>query len=36
MLDRLPPGWRAGANALAFRGGFLLWAIDNGHKTARA
>ena len=24
-LDRLPPGCRAGDNALAFRGGFLLW-----------
>jgi polyphosphate glucokinase len=24
-LDKLPPGCRAGDNALAFRGGFLLW-----------
>jgi polyphosphate glucokinase len=27
-LDKLPPGCRAGDNALAFRGGFLLWEKD--------
>jgi polyphosphate glucokinase len=29
-LDRLPPGCRGGDNALAFRGGFLLWEKDGG------
>ena len=31
-LDRLPPGCRAGDNALAFRGGVLLWARNRGHR----
>jgi polyphosphate glucokinase len=31
-LDKLPPGCRAGDNALAFRGGFLLWDKDGGRK----
>ena len=29
-LDKLPPGCRAGDNALAFRGGFLLWEKNGG------
>jgi polyphosphate glucokinase len=32
-LDKLPPGCRAGDNALAFRGGFLLWEKD-GRRTS--
>ena len=31
-LDKLPPGCRAGDNALAFRGGFLLWEKQGGRK----
>jgi predicted NBD/HSP70 family sugar kinase len=31
-LDKLPPGCRAGDNALAFRGGFLLWEKNGGRK----
>jgi polyphosphate glucokinase len=31
-LDKLPPGCRAGDNALAFRGGFLLWEKEGGRK----
>lgn len=35
-LDKIPPGCRAGDNALAFTGGFLLW-VDkaNGRSHAR-
>jgi predicted NBD/HSP70 family sugar kinase len=33
-LDKLPPGCRAGDNALAFRGGFLLW--EKGGRRTRA
>jgi polyphosphate glucokinase len=32
-LDKLPPGCRAGDNALAFRGGFLLWEKKGRGKT---
>lgn len=32
-LDKLPPRCRAGDNALAFRGGFLLWKRDDKRKT---
>jgi polyphosphate glucokinase len=32
-LDRLPPGCRAGDNALAFRGGFLLWEKEGREKS---
>jgi hypothetical protein len=32
-LDELPPGCRAGDNALAFQGGFLLWEKKGGRKT---
>jgi polyphosphate glucokinase len=32
-LDKLPPGCRAGDNALAFRGGFLLWKKEGRGKT---
>ena len=32
-LDRLPPGCRAGDNALAFQGGFLLWEKEGRAKT---
>jgi polyphosphate glucokinase len=32
-LDTLPPGCRAGDNAFAFRGGFLLWEKDGRRKT---
>jgi len=32
-LDKLPPGCRAGDNAFAFRGGFLLWERDGRRKT---
>jgi polyphosphate glucokinase len=32
-LDKLPPRCRAGDNALAFRGGFLLWDMDNRRKS---
>ena len=38
-LDKLPPGCRPGDNALAFRGGFLLWQKEGGKKgsgTAKA
>lgn len=31
-LDKLPPGCRAGDNALAFRGGFLLWEKDSRRR----
>ena len=31
-LDKLPPGCRAGGNAFAFRGGFLLWEKDGPKK----
>ena len=31
-LDKLPPGWRAGDNSLAFRGGFLLWTKEGRRK----
>jgi len=31
-LDKLPPGCRAGDNAHAFRGGFLLWEQRGGRK----
>ena len=34
-LDKLPPGCRAGDNAFAFRGGFLLWEKD-GHRKSGA
>ncbi len=34
-LDKLPPGCRAGDNALAFRGGFLMWEEDRVGKTAK-
>jgi polyphosphate glucokinase len=34
-LDRLPPGCRAGDNALAFRGGFLLWEKTGGRKQGK-
>lgn len=34
-LDKLPPGCRAGDNALAFRGGFLLWEKDGGGKRGK-
>jgi polyphosphate glucokinase len=33
-LDKLPPGCRAGDNALAFRGGFLLWEKDGRGKRS--
>jgi polyphosphate glucokinase len=32
-LDQLPPGCRVGDNALAFRGGFLLWEKDGGRRS---
>jgi hypothetical protein len=32
-LDKLPPGCRAGDNALAFRGGFLLWEKIGGRSN---
>jgi polyphosphate glucokinase len=32
-LDTLPPGCRGGGNALAFRGGFLLWEKKGRGKT---
>jgi predicted NBD/HSP70 family sugar kinase len=32
-LDRLPPGCRFGDNALAFRGGFLLWDKDGRRRS---
>ena len=32
-LDKLPPGCRAGDNALAFQGGFLLWEKKGQGKT---
>jgi len=32
-MDKLPPGCRAGDNAFAFRGGFLLWETDGGQKN---
>jgi len=31
-LDKLPPGCRAGDNALAFRGGYLLWKKAGGRQ----
>jgi polyphosphate glucokinase len=31
-LDKMPPGCRAGGNALAFRGGFLLWEESGNSK----
>jgi polyphosphate glucokinase len=31
-LDKLPPRCRAGDNALAFRGGYLLWETDSPQK----
>ncbi len=31
-LDKLPPGCRAGDNAFAFRGGFLLWEKDGRRR----
>jgi polyphosphate glucokinase len=34
-LDKLPPGCRAGDNALAFRGGFLLWEKKGGRKPIK-
>ncbi len=34
-LDKLPPGCRAGDNALAFRGGFLLWEKGGGRKPLK-
>jgi polyphosphate glucokinase len=34
-LDKLPPGCRAGDNALAFRGGFLLWEKNDGRKPLK-
>jgi len=34
-LDKLPPGCRAGDNALAFRGGFLLWEKTNAWKFCK-
>jgi len=33
-LDKLPPGCRAGDNALAFRGGFLLWEKEGRGKRS--
>ena len=36
-LDKLPPHCRAGNNAFAFRGGFLLWEKDGRRRSgARA
>jgi polyphosphate glucokinase len=36
-MDKLPPGCRVGDNALAFRGGFLLWERDEHSRSgARA
>lgn len=35
-LDRLPPGCRAGDNALAFRGGFLMWEGETLSKPKKA
>ncbi len=34
-LDRLPPGCRAGDNALAFQGGFLLWEKEGSKSKTR-
>ena len=34
-LDRLPPGCRAGDNALAFHGGFLLWERTVARKRCK-
>lgn len=34
-LDKLPPGCRAGDNALAFRGGYLLWEKAGGRKPLK-
>jgi polyphosphate glucokinase len=31
-LDKLPPGCRTGDNALAFRGGFLLWEKESRRR----
>jgi polyphosphate glucokinase len=33
-LDKLPPGCRAGDNAFAFRGGFLLWKNDSRKRVS--
>jgi polyphosphate glucokinase len=33
-LDKLPPGCRGGDNALAFRGGFLLWEKEGRRKPS--
>jgi predicted NBD/HSP70 family sugar kinase len=35
-LDKLPPGCRAGDNALAFRGGLLLWEVTGAGKRGKA
>src|SRR5262245_40605796 len=34
-LNKLPPRCRAGDNALAFRGGFLLWEEDGHHQRSK-
>jgi polyphosphate glucokinase len=34
-MEKLPPGCRAGDNALAFRGGFLLWEKNGGRKQLK-
>jgi polyphosphate glucokinase len=33
-LDKMPPGCRGGDNALAFRGGFLLWEKEGRRKPS--
>ena len=35
-LDRIPPGSRAGDNALAFKGGFLLWEDERTKGSRRS
>jgi polyphosphate glucokinase len=35
-LDKLPPGCRPGDNALAFRGGFVLWEPSGGRNRGKA
>jgi polyphosphate glucokinase len=35
-LDKLPPGCRSGDNALAFRGGFLLWEKEGRRKHIKS
>jgi polyphosphate glucokinase len=35
-LDRIPPGSRAGDNALAFKGGFLLWEDERTRGSRRS